>query len=168
MYVDPSGYHTIAYGFSLSAAFLFGGGISIGLAVDDKGNIALQASHSIHAIDKNTSHISFAGIGIGSYAAYTNLEEVGNLESYSTYVGASITAGASVGVDAIVPGALLGEGENALQPDIVGAQITAGGGIGLSEDFHIISTNTKNLFEFNVYDAVRRLDLWIESIPFLR
>ena len=84
---------TLTVGVTGKAAFGVDGSVSIGLAVDSKGNIGIIKSIGLGG---GTPSASFS-----VFEAYTNAPDIEKLKGASTQIGGSIDFGASVGVDGI-------------------------------------------------------------------
>ena len=162
MYTDPEGNKTIAFGISGGFSIGVGASISIGVAFDDKGNIALQYASAVSGLrDEFYLGVPF-GLNAGGYLAHTELEKVKNLTDYSTYLGASVGSGLTLGADAIFQGSIIGAGEDAINPKAIGKQYTFG--VDATPEIHIYSSETFNVLTLNVNDVKESIVSWINSV----
>ncbi len=143
---DPFGTWTISLVFGADiTAFFFGVSVSIGIAFDDNGNIAIQYSESVPNYLNNgeTVHFGILDVGIGLSLQITNDDTIYNLEGPASYAGFSAGGIAYAGIDMVYSGVeVLNRQQNNSLPN--GIQLNFGLGFGM--DAHIKQTQTKILW----------------------
>ena len=146
MYVDPTGEFTISFSIGFDITFFFiGMSFSIGFALDDKGNMAIQGSASAPAF-LTTGEMSNFGLldaGIGVSLQLTGDNTVYDLEGPSSYAGFTIGNGAYLGADLVYSGANMMKDFDT-EKQLSGIQINIGLGIGV--DMHFRQTQTFTIF----------------------
>ena len=166
--MDPSGHNTVAFGISGGFVYGVGAGMSVGLAFDDKGNVAIQITPVIHGI-KEGFYVGVPGVNANLYLAQTELETIEDLQGSSTYIGGSLGSGITVGGDVILNGSVednINPKDEISNPNdrIIGKQLTVG--FDATPEVHMMSSKSYNLFSFNVYDAKEKAVSWIKSVIF--
>ena len=137
IYVDPFGTWTIGFSFGANLTVILGVSISIGVFVDDNGNIDVQWSYCVPGVDETVT-VGVADVAGGVSFQFTDRDTVHDLRGKGTYIGASGGPWWSVGADVIT----FSDPSDA-DAEINGFQVT--GGVGFGFDAHVAVTNTKSI-----------------------
>ena len=142
---DPLGTWTISFSVGGDVtAFFFGVSISIGVAFDDDGNVAIQWSYSApnYLNNNDTYSVGILDAGVAASMQITEDDTIYDLEGPASYGGFSVGDGLYGGVDMVYSGAKAMDKDNDhIQPS--GMQFSMGCGIGL--DAHFKTTQTATL-----------------------
>ena len=142
---DPTGRWTLSSGVNFSVFLFAGCSYSVFWSLDSQGNIALQVSQA--DINKKGVVIGVAAIGLNYFASKTNYDTVNQLEG----VSASVGGGGKNGLGAEL---LLENVNGNLFNNPVGASVSAGIGAGI--DIHVTASETKTLFQVNIFETFRK------------
>ena len=131
---------------SANANALLGVYVDIGVSVDWKGNVALQWSYAVPGVD-DTMSVGVFDIGGALGLSITDAKDVNGLLGKSSSLGVS---GGYLGYGAI--DLISFEEMEDMNGDIDGFQIA--GGIGAGIDIHMMETNTKEIYSYNIFQIL--------------
>ena len=150
---DPHGTWTFTLSLFIDGTFFFFGvSGSIGIVVDDKWNVAIQASYSAPTyMDSDLYHVGLADIGIGGSAQFTDDDTLFDLEGPACYAGVSGGAGPSFGVDMVYSGVEISNDE---QSDEMPNGVSASVGYGIGIDAHFKQSRTHTIWQINIVELI--------------
>ena len=145
--IDPIGAWTISFSIGGDISlFFFGVSISIGIAFDDDGNVAVQWSHSLpnYINDDETYNVGVLDAGVAVSGQITDDDTISDLEGPASYAGVSAGDGLYGSVDMVFSGTkMMDEDSGNKSPN--GIQFSIGYGVGV--DAHFRTTQTKTIIQ---------------------
>ncbi len=124
------------FSIGINVTFITGLSFSLGLYVDDNGNLDTQITYSAPWIDE-TKHFGAFDAAAGLTFQFTDRDTVYDLYGSSTIIGASGGPGWYIGGDIITFDEIYDD------PEINGFQFNLGVGVGF--DSHIVKTKTEQV-----------------------
>ena len=141
---DPNGMWTVAISIGLDMTlFFFGLAISLGISVDDDGNLAIQGSYCApnYLNNNKTYYFGLADIGASGSFQWTDDDTIFDLEGPGTYIGGSAGVAQYFSADLVYSGVTADDVNSDALPN--GFQINYGFGLGI--DVHYRQTQTETI-----------------------
>ena len=147
--IDPAGKLTVSISVGGDfTIFFFGASISIGIAIDDDANIAVQWSYSVpnYLINNQTYNVGLLDAGIGASLQVTDDDTIHDLEGPGSYAAFTVGNGFYVGVDMVYSGI---EAMDESAADTLANGVLVSFGFGKGVDVHFRQTQTRTLWLIN-------------------